>query len=882
MNKEEKFSVMRVLISLIFLVIPTMGIVWFLSAQTNAYLGYLNVNPWWQTLLFSAGMIAAFLLYSFRGRFIVTAGLMAFALFSGYKLINQYYTGEFDSYFVSVQYLLYTVIFCFSWLIGYGLARFRYFPIILSILVLTLAIILHTNSTLIHDMNQYLLDFLPVVVYGFYLIYTREVIQSMQEFGLSNLLKLTGRTLLFLIFLALFLFGANYAFEDKLKDLKEAVAQSADGKNDGKNQPQDDDDMMNRNGKDTTFNLKDYAQLKSRLGRNQELMFCAHLENYFPNTEVSNPLYFACYYLTKYNPQREVFELDSRMPSNDLFMPNPSLIPLYFNETDSSVIKNGKGDKFRQVAEVDVYVNRLSPSTFTAPGTAFFCQPIAVDDEFKDQFKSAYRAKSYISVLNSAYFVYNVDNPQIKAFQEQRFQELGTVKDYSQVDTAFYNYYTKSPKGIVFDSIANLAKTLIGNKKLPVDKVLAIRDYFLSKDDKGRPLYKYTLTPGNGDRSDMHGVQTTTNLSKFIFRTHKGYCTYFAGASLYLLRSVGIPCRMAAGFMTVDRADKNPGWYWFYGDQAHAWIQVYFPGYGWLDFDTTIGAEESRESPKPDGTPPTPPSKAWLAATGKLINITDSLTKTATIEVESINYHDKEFKLKKPISLKIDLKHAKIKQEKAPRRYSDLKENAQVLVISYDEKLKKLKPGAKDNLTTILAKLPKLVPIDEVHIRPEEKKAEATDILSAEEKKDLLKWGIIGSASLVILFLLTWLLLPVIVFTILKSKVKGSKTINEQTYNGNRLAEFLLNQLGLQRGNLTPLEFAKYKIDPLYGLSYEKFISVYHKVKYANEKPDEAEQIFVGNFNSTFTDKALVQFKTKHKLLSFISTGRTFKFLFGK
>jgi len=81
MKSEDKFSIMRMLVSLVFLVFPTIWIIWLLSGQTNAYLGYLNVNPWWQTLFFSAGMIAAFLLYSFRARFLITAGLLAFLLY---------------------------------------------------------------------------------------------------------------------------------------------------------------------------------------------------------------------------------------------------------------------------------------------------------------------------------------------------------------------------------------------------------------------------------------------------------------------------------------------------------------------------------------------------------------------------------------------------------------------------------------------------------------------------------------------------------------------------------------------------------------------------------------------------------------------------------
>ena len=59
-----------------------------------------------------------------------------------------------------------------------------------------------------------------------------------------------------------------------------------------------------------------------------------------------------------------------------------------------------------------------------------------------------------------------------------------------------------------------------------------------------------------------------------------------------MLRAMGIPTRFTTGFATINRSDKNKGWYWFYASQAHAWTQVYFPGYGWLDFDKCIATPD--------------------------------------------------------------------------------------------------------------------------------------------------------------------------------------------------------------------------------------------------------------------------------------------------
>ncbi|MGI8420738.1 MAG: transglutaminase-like domain-containing protein, partial [Gaiellaceae bacterium] len=74
----------------------------------------------------------------------------------------------------------------------------------------------------------------------------------------------------------------------------------------------------------------------------------------------------------------------------------------------------------------------------------------------------------------------------------------------------------------------------------------------------------------------------------FVERTRAGYCQHFAGAMALMLRTLGIPARIAAGF-TSGRYDRPAG-RWIVTDRnAHAWVEVWFPGYGWLPFDPTPG-----------------------------------------------------------------------------------------------------------------------------------------------------------------------------------------------------------------------------------------------------------------------------------------------------
>jgi hypothetical protein len=91
---------------------------------------------------------------------------------------------------------------------------------------------------------------------------------------------------------------------------------------------------------------------------------------------------------------------------------------------------------------------------------------------------------------------------------------------------------------------------------------------------------------------DEHRFRYTTDvrspgpfpLLDFLLRTHAGYCQHFAGAAALLLRLAGVPARMVSGFATgVPRRGR----FEVRDVDAHAWIEVYFQGYGWVPFNPT-------------------------------------------------------------------------------------------------------------------------------------------------------------------------------------------------------------------------------------------------------------------------------------------------------
>jgi len=871
---QRATPVNELLAKLLFLILPTAIVGYFLLWNANEYFGIIGdpqgglfsflppvTNMTLQLTLFAtAGMVASAILYSFRFRFLPTFLLLVLGLYSIYKALDSFATGEFDAFFISVQFLVFTILFTSGWLIGWGFIRLRYWSVFVAVALLCACIFLiaKANTDSVFNLMR---AFAPALLYAVYIIFTAEQIYSYKDKSQKFWWFLSRRLILFVLLASIVFAGVYYQMRG---EIKETVANFGGGGKAGKNS------MLNQK-KDGTFDLKDYSRLQGSLGRNNELLFCAHIDNYFPGTDVPNPLYLTAFYYTKFDTLTETFERDSTIPYNDLFEPDPSKLPLFFTKTDSSVIKNSLGEKLRRTVEIEVYSKNLSPETYLAPNTGFFVQPITVEKDFRKEFNTAFRAKSYVSELNSAYFIYNSPDPQIKQFQEQRFDVLRKVSGYQGMDEKFMKYYTYMPSDPKFGRIASLASTVTAKAKTPVDRVLAIRDWFLSKDENGEPLFKYTDNPGVPD------IPSASKLMYFLFENRQGYCAYYAGATLFMLRSLALPSRIAVGFLTVDRSDKNKGWYWYYADQAHAWVQVYFPGYGWLDFDTTVGNSDAQESPKPDGTPPMQPPRAWLAAEG-IVQSVDTLKKILKLQVRHMVVHDKEYKLDKPQVVDMDVKIASIKRDSIDVPLRSVEKGDNATAVSYAEAFKNLKPSANDNGISLIKKFPDPAPIDEVYLKrkdltkPEEQPKTAVQAEKISMERVLWTIGIIVGALLLFLMLLPSLIYGYYVMRYRNAKPSG------KSYWAYRAASFYLHQVGIYRGDQTPMQYARATVDPEFGTSFAPFMNIYLKQKYAKQPLTGSEEQAVAGFLAPFTAKLRKKIRFGKRFAGFVNPLRTVTF----
>jgi transglutaminase-like putative cysteine protease len=104
---------------------------------------------------------------------------------------------------------------------------------------------------------------------------------------------------------------------------------------------------------------------------------------------------------------------------------------------------------------------------------------------------------------------------------------------------------------------------------------------------------------------DNPAIPSNVDAISWLLQTHRGYCTYYATAMTIMARQLGIPARMMNGFSHGHFDTQRKVWV-VDGSDAHSWVQAFFPGLGWLNFDPTPGYSLSGNgttSPRPATTP---------------------------------------------------------------------------------------------------------------------------------------------------------------------------------------------------------------------------------------------------------------------------------------
>lgn len=189
----------------------------------------------------------------------------------------------------------------------------------------------------------------------------------------------------------------------------------------------------------------------------------------------------------------------------------------------------------------------------------------------------------------------------------------------NQINPEFYKKYTQLPEELPA-RVKELAETITAGKTNWFDKAMAIESYFGNTE--------FTYDPKNvavpGDAEDY--------VDQFLFDTKRGYCDNFSSSMAVMLRTLGIPTRWVKGFTGGDfleysNEDSSRQLYEVTNNNAHSWVEVFFPNQGWVAFEPTKGfsndlnidfasGETPSNSETPSPAPVTKPNQQDIEDTG--------------------------------------------------------------------------------------------------------------------------------------------------------------------------------------------------------------------------------------------------------------------------
>ncbi|MET0388504.1 MAG: transglutaminase domain-containing protein [Polyangiales bacterium] len=154
-------------------------------------------------------------------------------------------------------------------------------------------------------------------------------------------------------------------------------------------------------------------------------------------------------------------------------------------------------------------------------------------------------------------------------------------------DAATFKHYTQAPDDPRY---AKLADEILGSlheslRSDSVARALAV-SVWLSREGT------YSLKSGHAQAEDP--------TADFLFGDRVGYCVHFAHAAVYLMRSLGVPARVGAGYVVDEAARQGGSSILVTGANSHAWPEFYVDGVGWVIGDVSPAQSLDAPPPPPD------------------------------------------------------------------------------------------------------------------------------------------------------------------------------------------------------------------------------------------------------------------------------------------
>ncbi|MGH2740702.1 MAG: transglutaminase TgpA family protein [Actinomycetota bacterium] len=193
-------------------------------------------------------------------------------------------------------------------------------------------------------------------------------------------------------------------------------------------------------------------------------------------------------------------------------------------------------------------------------------QPVGIDIQEETVRYDSDRAVITLPTGTRENLQYDVDSQVVQPTPE----ELEQVTDSAWAASGWSGLerYTRLPADLP-PVIGEFARRASASLTSPYARILAIQNYLRT--------FTYDEEAPAG-----HGID---DLAYFLLESRRGYCEQFAGTMAVMVRKLGYPARVTIGFLPGEL--RQDGWRHVTTDDAHSWVEVYFPSFGWLAFEPT-------------------------------------------------------------------------------------------------------------------------------------------------------------------------------------------------------------------------------------------------------------------------------------------------------
>lgn len=279
----------------------------------------------------------------------------------------------------------------------------------------------------------------------------------------------------------------------------------------------------------------------------------------------------------------------------------------------------------------EVNLNNIGPKSLTgrevlqcrAPENQYYLRGVSLgvyeNNRWQAIPQSDYNAQNFDRVPkllgNGTLFLLQV---RTKSVRDQLFTPYfvdSVPTDTEYVDDA----YVKNTADLTEYAVQYLPDPL-GAGDLPAGYAEFVYDYYTRIPEELKAEYQRVMTEKGWDTMDSAvGIAALVRNSAeydlktpripadqdfvlyFLEESNRGYCVHFASATVMLLRTQGIPARYVTGYSVKGEADR---WINVTEDDAHAWVEYYVDGMGWMPLDPTPAAEPAEPEPEPEEDEP--------------------------------------------------------------------------------------------------------------------------------------------------------------------------------------------------------------------------------------------------------------------------------------